>query len=392
MPYSAQEYARFRDRDLQVSAADFATAGRVKALKVLVARHPTEVRQVWFQVLDALPETTSPMDYASLLPCGPWLPSIGSDGLAENAPSPAGSAGAGAAGFTLPTHAPVGDASGVVSGVPGLCTLNAAVEWFCIQARRLDSAAGQLQHARLMASLGLERVQGQYNQPPATSGVAGYTSGSAIGSASLVSGYLDGVSVKDGSTAPADLASAPTMAASTCPGSAVDSSCSDTGAQLVGGLEGQPLQERVPWKREAAAPLVALLQVLSELEALVYDGVVPVDVSLDQWEHMALRVRLHYVMQEPSVDTISLRVRCALPARVRDGKPAPKPRKPHRRVLVACLAPSLMPPHTHTHLRCLRRPAAYPVRSHRGGSRWRPRGVRCTAAGVLGGHREGALR
>ena len=69
--YDRQAYQTFRDADLRRVAIEFAAAGRVLALAVMLSSHPQQVLPYRLSVLGRLPETMDPRVYADVLPCAP---------------------------------------------------------------------------------------------------------------------------------------------------------------------------------------------------------------------------------------------------------------------------------------------------------------------------------
>ena len=71
--YSPRAYASFRSADLGDATIAFAAAGNHIAAERVARRHPRAVAPRLLDVLEALPETTSPAHYAGLLPwSSPW--------------------------------------------------------------------------------------------------------------------------------------------------------------------------------------------------------------------------------------------------------------------------------------------------------------------------------
>ena len=71
--YSPRAYASFRSADLGDATIAFAAAGNHIAAERVARRHPRAVAPRLLDVLEALPETASPANYAGLLPwSSPW--------------------------------------------------------------------------------------------------------------------------------------------------------------------------------------------------------------------------------------------------------------------------------------------------------------------------------
>lgn len=287
-PYDAELYRQLRSSSMPTVVMRFAGDGRVKALEVLLARHRADVAPLWLSVLNALPETLDPADYACLVPTSPWLPDVDADG--DDA------TGEGTAKAALDVDViPRAPSSGATTAASAASLVSArqAVAWFCDRARQLDAVAGQLMHALCLAELGIARLcRPRVPQPAAVVTTPDRRS-------------------RGDSTTPSPSTAATTAAIATAPPVAVPSSAATPphkSPQLSGAAAAPSTGdcddnvEDVP--AAVTRPLLRLFEDLRELTTLVYEGDVAVDLGLAQWEGMTLQDKIRAVVQAPAPETI----------------------------------------------------------------------------------------
>ncbi|GAX79632.1 hypothetical protein CEUSTIGMA_g7073.t1 [Chlamydomonas eustigma] len=159
--FDGAAFSAFKEVTIQEAALQYAAAGDVSALALMLQHHPVVLGAALLGVLDALPETLDPRLYAQLLPKVDGLPSLNPLHVGIRAADWVES-------YEVAIQLQEDNVLGLISATDNMLyaaqggviytpTEEQVCVWYCKRALALDAISGQLQHAITLLECGAQR-------------------------------------------------------------------------------------------------------------------------------------------------------------------------------------------------------------------------------------------